>query len=78
MKRRTFNVKFRLDNVLIEVEGITAQNWLSTSEQLAAASERALRLCLMKFTKEYRGMKIEYIGGRPRVVGVEASDAWPD
>ena len=74
--KRSYKVKFRLDEILVEVSGISGRNEYGDSS-LAQAIENARRLCLMSFTKEYRGMKIELLDGAPRVVGVETSDAWP-
>jgi hypothetical protein len=77
-KRRTFNVKLRLDGVLVELRGVKASDWMSIPDQMSEAMSAAYQLCLMKLTKEYKGMKLDHIDGRPRVVGVETSDAWPE
>jgi len=76
-KRRTFHVKLRLDGILVELRNIKTTDWMSTPEQMTEAVEKARNLCLMKLTKEYKGMTLEQLDGRPRVVGVETSDAWP-
>jgi len=69
MKRYT--VKYRLDKILVEVKGVRA-------ESLEAAVQAGKDVCLMKLMKPYRGKTIEHWDGRPRVVGIETSDAWPE
>jgi len=78
VKCHKFTVKFRLDEVLVEVRGVRGFNSNTFEDGLKGAIENAKRLCLMHLTKEYKGMTLEHLDGQPRVVGVETFDAWPD
>jgi len=69
--KQKFNVKYRLDGVLIEVQGLKA-------DTLEQATEQGRRLCLLNLTREYKGMTLDYLNGYPAVVGVETADAWDD
>lgn len=77
MPKKTYNVKFRLDGILVEVSGLSGKNEYGQEGGLVTAIQNAKDLCLMKLTSPYKGMTLEHLEGRPRVVGVETSDAWP-
>jgi len=83
MKVKRYNVKFRLDGVLVEVNNVSGKSVVHKDgtigpEGLKGALDRARDMCLMKFLKSYAGMKIEYMHGNPRVVGVEEEGAWDE
>lgn len=70
--KREYNVKYRLDGILVEVLGVKADN-------LTEAIEAGKRICLGQFIQEKKGMKLDVLDGRPRIVGVERKGVWdPD
>lgn len=76
--KKKYNVKFRLDGVLVEVKGISGQRPYDGEQGLEGAINNARDLCLLKLTQSYKGMTLEHLNGDPRVVGVETSDAWDE
>jgi len=72
-----YRVKYRLDDILVEVSGVSGKRPDNLDDNMANAIANGRRLCLERFLRDYKGMTIEHVDGRPRVVGVETEDAWP-
>lgn len=71
-----YKVKFRLDGVLVEVDGVSGKDEFGNEVGLNGAIKNGTKLCLMNLTKPYKGMTLDHLDGYPRVVGVETQDAW--